>query len=279
MTKIRKILAYYVLYNPDESLLRENLASLVPHVDKVYVWDNSAHSLGDSFFSEFGEKLIYHPNGTNAGISTALNFGWRFALENGYSHFLTMDQDSIWVGLGNFLEKTEDLQNKVGLSIWGPAINEKDSGNGYTEEAYLITSGCLSSVPLIASVGGYDESLFIDAIDIDYCLRLRAAGCKCYRLHSSYIIHRYGLSNEVHFGRRIIHTLGYNPERLYGIVESNFRIARKYHDSAYTSWMVFKYWCVINAARILLFEDNKLKKLSATFRGWRDGSRVDWCSK
>ena len=52
-------------------------------------------------------KIEYVGCGDNVGISRALNFAWEYANDNDYDGILTMDQDSIWDNLGQFLSKIE----------------------------------------------------------------------------------------------------------------------------------------------------------------------------
>ncbi len=89
-----KIAGVIVLYNPTiENLL--NINSYIDALDLLYAIDNSEQpktSVSD-FLAKY-KKVKYIPLNENAGIAYALNLAARNSIEEGFSHLLTMDQDS-----------------------------------------------------------------------------------------------------------------------------------------------------------------------------------------
>ncbi len=90
-----KIVGVVVLYNPDESIIK-NINSYINDIEKLYLVDNSEnknHDLINKIMS-ISDKCIYVDNNGNQGIAHALNVGARLAIENGADWLLTMDQDT-----------------------------------------------------------------------------------------------------------------------------------------------------------------------------------------
>ena len=90
-----KILGIVTLYNPPKEV-GENLSSYAPFLDGLYLWDNTAGGSNvDSLLPpEVAKRVLMHRRGRNVGIAMALNAAIDLALKEGYTHLLTMDQDS-----------------------------------------------------------------------------------------------------------------------------------------------------------------------------------------
>jgi rhamnosyltransferase len=57
---------------------------------------------------------------------------------------------------------------------------------------FLITSGCLIPLAVLDEVGGMDDALFIDNVDLDWCFRATAAGHALYGVCAAGLGHRLG---------------------------------------------------------------------------------------
>ena len=93
-----KILGIVTLYNPPKEV-GENLSSYAPFLDGLYLWDNTAGGSNvDSLLPpEVAKRVLMHRRGRNVGIAMALNAAIDLALKEGYTHLLTMDQDSLTI--------------------------------------------------------------------------------------------------------------------------------------------------------------------------------------
>ena len=93
-----RLLAVVVLYHPGKDLAG-NIDSYLSQVDKLLLWDNTP---GDGQERlplpdiSHPERLEYRGCGRNVGISAALNDAVAYAREYGYTHLLTLDQDSFF---------------------------------------------------------------------------------------------------------------------------------------------------------------------------------------
>ena len=94
-----RLLAVVVLYHPGKDLAG-NINSYLPQVDRLLLWDNTPGG-GKEQLPLSGvthpERLEYRGCGRNVGIGTALNDAVAYAREHGYTHLLTLDQDSYFL--------------------------------------------------------------------------------------------------------------------------------------------------------------------------------------
>ena len=119
-----KILAAIVIYNPDWSLLGDNIRAFYDHVDHILVWNNSDARIRLSDIrglQPFFQKTTYKTLHKNVGIAQALNYAWHYAKEHGYDTLLTMDDDSVFEDYGTYRQRVEQHWQANGLSLCGPA--------------------------------------------------------------------------------------------------------------------------------------------------------------
>ena len=125
-----------------------------------------------------------------------------------------------------------------------------------------VTSGNLVNVESWKSVQGYNESLFIDGVDFDFCIKLRAKGYKILRLNSVYILHEVGHGHMIHiFGRKLA-AMNHSHIRLYYIVRNYLYLGKQYQQK--------KKWVSEVAKRMFIvtfFEHNRLKKWKYMLKG------------
>lgn len=210
---MKSVYAILVAYNPNLSELTVNINLLKKQVDKVVLCNNSSFELNleDESIVEFNFEK-------NMGIAKAQSVGMKWAFENGADFILQMDQDSrVCPGMvRNLLSvynglKCQDM--KVGLV--GPMDYDRDTGRVdrarinrgvlSTTDGVLLVNETLSSGSLISkeaykAVGGMNDELFIDAVDFEYCWRLRAAGFLVARCLGAKLAHRLGEGNKRLFG-------------------------------------------------------------------------------
>lgn len=275
-----KILAVIVAYNPETNLIRKNIASFVDDVDKVLVWRNS--SMDEALIAEGFEKIEFCGDCSNAGIPKALNYAWRYAGDNGFTHLLTMDQDSVWENFKGYLSSA--LAPNAPQGIFGPRINGTMGYEEYLPADYqnteivtypfIITSGMLVSVPLLDRIGGWDESMFVDGVDMEFVFHARELGIFTYRVAGCNLVHRLGNTFKKRFLGRAYTVHNYSPARLYGLYSSHIMVMRKYPSAKIMKPLFRKQNYRQRPIRILLGEKNKCAKIAAIIRGIRDGRRA-----
>ena len=173
---IVKIMAIVVCYQPSKELLINSLETYASRVDKLLVWRNSI--LPDELESELASrfKAEFRGDGSNAGISTALNAAWKEAVAGNYDCLLTMDQDSIWHNFDAYLSQT--LGHSLCKCYYTP-IFKMMGETVYPEDEPLltpacgaITSGMLIPISVLNEVGGWNIRFKIDAVDFDFAYTL-----------------------------------------------------------------------------------------------------------
>lgn len=204
-----------VLYNPDLSSVKRTVSRLCGECRLILV-DNSAIDNSAHFASG---DCQYIPLMENKGIASAQNIGIAKAKESGCSHVVFFDQDSAietqFVGeiVEHYLLIEKDVNN---LFLLGPTVyNEKTdeeyksvfhkyetADNGFQQRREIISSGSCVALSKIDGIGGLDESLFIDAVDFEWCWRAFSKG---------YVS---GITDKVHLkhnvGQREIKICGYS---------------------------------------------------------------------
>ena len=85
-----------------------------------------------------------------------------------------------------------------------------------------MTSGNIISINRSLSIGGFDENLFIDEVDHDFCLRLKEKNYKIVKNHNCFVHHTLG---EKHAKVKLN---VYSYERLYYMVRNYLYIRDKH---------------------------------------------------
>ena len=264
-----KILAIVVTYYPEESLLKKNINTFIDHVDKVLIWENTPESEKLSFRFIHDERIEYCGDGVNS-ISHALNYAWHYAKRSGYDHLLTMDQDSVFENFQYFKRYGEEhLGEKV---LLGPCYNSDScvqrKNNTATKTETLLTSGTLLNITVLDELGGYDEQLAIDGIDTDLCLRANRMGIYSYRVENCNLIHRLGKPQVKHlFGKQFLLS-SYSAKRLESILKTHIYLIRKHKNmSKEVRKYIIRHYIVERIRDIVLFEDDKFKKITYMIKG------------
>ncbi|PAF15377.1 glycosyltransferase, partial [Terribacillus saccharophilus] len=151
--------------------------------------DNSPNV--NTYIKEYfdNDKTKYLPLRENMGIAHALNKGIDFAKEKRARWLLTMDQDSSFSS-DEFAEYKAYI-NQLSKSLNSSAIFtpihgvEYLSGKGDFEVVETaMTSGNMIDINKIDEIGYFNERLFIDSVDHEYCYRVKNSGYRVYRLNN-----------------------------------------------------------------------------------------------
>lgn len=196
----KDVAAVVVGFYPDEALLKTLITAIKDQVLAVFLIDNGGCSTID--WRNFPSVVIV-PQEKNHGLGHALNLGFRLAKSAGAKFVCTFDQDSspptdlivqLHTRLLGLLEKNANCA-AVGPTFFDVRemhqvtfpfiveINKKikrifpdDNAIEPTQTDILITSGMLVRVDVWDDELHYDETLFIDLTDNEWCLRARNKG-------------------------------------------------------------------------------------------------------
>ena len=256
-----RILAIVVTYYPDEDDLKKNVSAFINEVDKVLIWENTANAERVKYRYINNPKVEYCGSDNNS-ISRALNYAWHYAIDNGYSYLLTMDQDSEFVDFSQYLKLTV-LNSKCPEGIWTPSLIGAAPHLSFGEKIFKVirtgvTSGMLQSISVITKIGGWNEAFSIDGVDIDYCLHARRLGIETYRVGGAFLVHRYAYPKEVSFWGRKLTLLNYSARRYHSIYRNHILLTRMYKNQ--TDFKPLSYWYP-KIKWIACLEEHGLKKL------------------
>lgn len=271
-----KLAAIVVVYNPDPSELKKNIDSCISSVDHLLVYLNSSvpEQLVSFFKShEQSQKLTVLGNQVNVGIAAALNAGVDWAIENSFSHLLSLDQDSYFkpAHLRIYKERVFSLKAEgIGVIGCNPDNRGKllyNTSSDMIEVADVITSGSIYPVDVFAKCGVFEAELFIDAVDYEYCYRIHNKwGLKTIVFPSIHLIHKVGYPYKTKLG---FMTDNYSAQRTYFIIRNHLIMWKRYPDNFQKQYkkVLVKTHIFYRIPKIILGEKDKLKKLKAVALG------------
>ena len=196
--------------------------------------------------------------------------------KNIYSWMLSLDQDSCCEK--DYIEKMIPyLTVEDNLGIVAPTIIDRNIGiighdphsKDYIYVNTCITSGAISNLLAWKAVGGYDESMFIDSVDFEYCYRLRKLGYKVIQVKNAQLSHEVGDSTKKRF-------------LFWSFIVGRHSAFRKYYMARNNIYYPLKHKLYIHFIRgnflnlkllftVLMYEDNKKDKVKSILKGWVDG--------
>jgi len=230
---MNNIAAVFVLYNPDENLI-ENINSVISQVDKIYLIDNSENELRISLkeYIESEKKILYKQLNKNLGIAEALNIALKHAEDDNFQFLLTLDQDSktsenMVAQLYEVISKDDKIA-LVTAKHYDPSQHKIDINQSVVEIFYTMTSGNLIRISAARSVGGFDSKLFIDHVDHEFCLRLKANGFQLKRVNYSILFHKLGKSKTIRILGINFYPSFHNPIRIYYRTRNRLYVDNKY---------------------------------------------------
>jgi len=272
--------ACIVTYEPDLGILAENLRAVARQVDAVIVVDNGSAN-ASTFADDLPEEVVLHRLAVNSGLSVAMNIAVQSAESQHAELVLMLDQDSVSVP-GLVATLRADLDENEDLAMVGPRIDDRNlesdvshDGRGLERVNACITSGSLIRVDDWRRIGGWDEALFIDYVDFDFCLRVRSSG------RAIGIDHRTALHHSIGDARRQGRATawGHSAQRLERMAKDVLYYARKHRRSPMDLQVVpnrrSRALAVLvrKALVIAVHEDAKYAKTRALLRGSIQGLR------
>jgi rhamnosyltransferase len=285
--------AVVVTYHPDEAV-PDNLRAMVRECGRAVVVDNGSSEGARARLAAVSGVTVL-ALGANQGVAAALNRGFEWATANGCDWVVTFDQDSRpHVGFGAALWLTHEKLSDA--AVVGSHISEAALGGDYRwlrphprwpwvfqrvrcggedlpDVTMVVTSGALVSVETWRKLGGFDEKLFIDFVDTDFCLRVRAAGRSVAVSAGAILVHHLGRRERRVFLGLPFHPTHHSALRHYYIARNRWPMLRR-HARRHPHWAVFEF--VASALwffRMLAFEHQCRVKLKAMGLGTWDGLR------
>lgn len=238
-----RVFALIPVYHPPRSF-ETRLRDLITQVDGAVVVDDGSASIGALDLSGM-PGLVVVESPSNRGIAHALNVAAREALRRGADYLVTLDQDSE-LPEGYLELAIPALDRPVGPGVrpgaavpggvgGAPILRTRRHGR---ETAFdPIQSGTVLPAAVFRRIGEFREELFIDAVDSDYTLRLRAAGFEVVTVDGVDLGHALGeavpimvAGRHLTLGGRPRHVLHHSAFRTYYMVRNSIDLTRRYRS-------------------------------------------------
>lgn len=200
--KSMRIAPVVIWFDPEkmgENIASENIKTYSERFLHVIIVDNSANN-HMMLCSEI-TNAVYIPNYENKGVAAALNTGCQKALEMGFDWVLTMDQDSRWndaENLSRYLMQAGQLFSEEEKNVsFSPNMKRGDKAPKKSDVEFenvqiAWTSGNLIKLDAWKDIGEFNEMLFVDEVDHEFCYRLRAAGYNIIKVNNAFMNHKIG---------------------------------------------------------------------------------------
>ena len=273
-----------ITYQPDLLLLKQNLSALVPQVSGVWLYDNGSANVEDirNLISDFPSVELIE-NRENLGLPINYNKAARkTGNADGNAWLLILDQDTVlpegYVHAASAFFDRKDVSIICPLywDINAESFEEFQKRMPPEETSYVkrcISSGSICRVRDILDFGGFDEQMFIDYVDYDYCRTVMEHGRKILRLNRFYLQHQIGHSKTSRFLWKNIVVTNHSAFRWYYFFRNYIYFIRKHKLGLWTAIKSYKA-LFIRFLIILFHEDDKWNKLCAILKGFADGFKM-----
>ena len=284
--------AIVVTFNPERDVLQREFAMLAPQVDKIWLLDNASNRPLAAWVSDLplvGDLELVQMSG-NVGLGAAQNAGIARARASGATHVLILDQDSEPMPdmVDRLLAASDRLQS-AGVRVAAVAPVYADSATGPTsgfvrlgwldfkkqtvlpgqdvvEADFVISSGSLMPANVLDDIGPMDESLFIDHVDTEWCLRAQFKGYRLFGVPNARMVHMLGDRRKRIWFLRWRNVPYHSPFRYYYILRNSILLQRRKYTPL--KWRVAE---LLRSVRVVffygLFSANRLQCLQYMFKG------------
>lgn len=286
--------ALVILYYPTDEQL-SGLAALARDSDALAVVDNTPqeHALARERVRALSSRanVVWRHHGNRGGVAGAYNAGLSALFAQGIDAVALFDQDSTVPA--TFVARMRDTCARLGAGafIAGPRIYDANdrrflpelmtSGvmvhrvrvEGETAPqrcAFLISSGSVISRAAYAELGRFDEALFIDHVDTEYCLRALARNVPLYVVPSLVLTHRIGARRRHRVGPFELTAMHHSWQRRYYGARNAMHLGLQY-GLRFPVALVPNLLTVWQVIQVVLCEREKGAKLRGIALGVLDG--------
>lgn len=206
--------AVIVFFHPDEECIKQ-VNRLSRMVGRVIVVDNTPGCPEDRYSGRFLSNVDLLRNSRNVGIATALNRGINALMLSKHQFAFLFDQDSVASqelidGIISYFTNADSDKKNVALA--GPTYFDARFGQRASfirfapfqvkriepcgeipiDVDFLITSGSCIDLQYWNKIGPMEDDLFIDLVDMEWCLRAKKKGVRIVGLPWLTLTHNLG---------------------------------------------------------------------------------------
>lgn len=277
------VFAVVVLYNPDLDNVKRLVSDLSKNNVRSIVVDNSEQKINFSR-DDFSEYIWM---GGNKGIASAQNVGIEHAVSLRAEKIVFFDQDSQLTP--DFIGSLLSTFNCSDVKIAAPVFYDIVKGFGYKlvdisplgfrrkvspeklndqlDISVTISSGTMVDASVFDKVGKMNDSLFIDYVDTEWCLRCLYHGYKVRINPAAVMYHSIGDKSLSFFGFNIpVHS----PVRRYYRIRNSILLFGFPHVPKLLALREFVF-AIIHQIIIITFSKNRLDQLKSMFSAVADG--------
>jgi rhamnosyltransferase len=260
LSDTKRVSSITVAYNPNPLRLAQQVAALRGQVDEIIIIDNGSEPSVKSIFEQHNleDKLVEGPRikrialQENQGIASGFNVGIEEARREGAEFVLLLDHDSIPAAnmvsklMAGYLRAVEHIGKKSVAAV-GPRIVDSRDARDYpfirlgwlhnrhircrdrqetlVECDFLISSGSLIPIKVFSDLGEFDDALFIDSVDLEWCCRARARQFSLYGVCETQLDHLLGDQRRIVFSR--IKLMVHSPSRIYYMTRNRIMLYQR----------------------------------------------------
>ena len=285
----KRVAAVIVLHKPNVQKLVSLIGVLKSLSIDCFVIDNTPPN-------EIHEAsvLTCQPNyialGSNEGIARAQNIGIKKAIQNDADILILLDQDSevskncLQIQIDNIVRSDSEISvptlidRKEGFEYPHSCVNRfglltDRYRSGKTKPFQIdmaISSGSVISANVFQKVGYFEESFFIDFVDIEWYFRCWSNGVLVKSDPRAIMFHSIGQRSVKRFGVR---TIVHSSQRNYFKLRNPFRLLKiKTVPKVYAVNEIFAGIC--HSVVQIPLSDNPLAHVKYSLRGLRDGLMI-----
>ena len=302
MKPTHQIAAVILTHRPDQSILRQAVASLCPQVDRILIVDNGsrwdAGALLEVLAEGDREKIEFIWLETNIGVGAGHNRGIRWARAREFTRILILDHDSVpRPDMVRHLVAALDQLDARGIRVAavGPRYVDRYTGRvagfvrfgfwkvrrvfcdpAQTAELvstdFIISSGALIPMHVLDQVGDMNEGFFIDHVDTEWMLRAKARGYRLFGVCDAMMEHSVGSATFLLWAGSWRNTPVHSPERHYYVFRNSINLYKMPH--APMRWIMNDLVRLVSMAIVLpLVASEPWRRIRLMARGISHGLR------
>lgn len=278
-----KLLGIVVLFHPKKDEVIRNISSYLSGLDALILWDNTPDGGGN--IEEIEKSLpsgrvIRMGYGRNVGLGKAYNDAAKYALENGFTHLLTMDQDSRFENssFGDYC-RIVSAHAEADSSVYSPNYRQytgltRPVQDMVAEVDYCQSSGSLMSVEIFRRGVFFLEELIAYWVDYEFLHRARKSGSHVYSVDNVVLNHGAGYQRSTRkFLWKTVYPNEYPPLNTYLMMRNYFYLLKKENFQAGKGFC--RYYLFKRSVFIFCYESDKWRKYKAIALGIYDGMRMN----
>lgn len=277
--------AIIVLYNADKNILRNVLERLCVQVGTCILVKNDDTDISEIINNFINVRLI--DLCSNKGIAYAQNIGVNIAKDLGAKYILFSDQDTVYPE--NYISEMKNNIKRFGdKAILVPSFYNLNRGqiepisltmsksivpelNTQYEVFHAISSGTFVLMSSFIDIGYYDEKLFIDWVDFEWCWKARNKGYKIICIPKIQIKHNLGDNVKSVLGKKI--TLR-SQFRYYYMIRNCLYLAKTSPYLNKKEKNSLKFRAIILIFGVLLVDDKRIKNFATVKNAVRDSKKM-----